>query len=99
MGFVQLTHEQAAEQHALRRLFQRVGFAITAAEYRVLCAMCADGRAPSLGAARSGNTLHHVVVRGKDLAVIYSKEIGAILTFLHRHQPRELRTERRHALR
>lgn len=82
MAFVNLPHRVAAQQHAVKRLFQRHGVALTTAEYRELSAMCADGRATPLAKVRSGNTIHRVALRGREVWVIFDGDLGAIVTFL-----------------
>ena len=91
MSFVHLPHKRAAEQHAIKRLFQRRGIIITAAEYRQLTAMCADGRAPTLAPAWGGGTIHRLQHRGEALFAVYKSELEAIVTFLP-VAPMELRS-------
>jgi|HubBroStandDraft_3_1064219.scaffolds.fasta_scaffold41266_3 hypothetical protein len=82
MPFVSLSREKAAEQRALKRLFQRFGFSLTTAEYRALSTMCADGRAPPLALGRAGNTIHCLQIRGREVYAIWDFDLNAIVTFL-----------------
>ena len=85
-GFVHLPHTKAVEQHALKRMFQRFGFSITTADYRELCAMCADGRAPVVTKARTGGTFHRFNFRGREIYAIFRADYPGIVTFLSKPQ-------------
>lgn len=86
-----LTHEQAAEQHVARRLFQRHAVAITRSEYRSLNAAIAQGEHPSLGPTRrAGGTLHLVEIHGRLAYVVFSPTEQIVVTVLPGH-PDELR--------
>ena len=74
-----LPHAEAMRVHALRRLFERFGLAMTYAEYALLCADIAR-REPDMR-TRSGNPLYTVVIRGRQMYAGWSSAHGVIPTF------------------
>lgn len=76
-----LSHADAMRQHALKRLFERYGIALSDGEYKRYCRMCADGQAPVIAHGHHGSTVHRVTVRNIEVNVIWRPDVGAIVTF------------------
>jgi|SRR5215831_20385655 len=87
--WVDIPRAEAIRSHAMRRLFQRYGIAITNTEYAAIVERIAAGEFPSLGKALGGGTLHRVRMRDRDVYAVWSAEHGAVVTFL-RQAPLEL---------
>jgi hypothetical protein len=82
-------HVEALELHAIRRLWECYGIALSRPEYRALNAAIAAGTAPPLADADNGGTIHLVTIRSRAAFVIFRPDRG-IVTFLA-GTPRELR--------
>lgn len=84
-------HRYAQRLHALRRLYQRHGFAMNTAEYQAACEKITRGDCPVVGNGRNGGTLHVIKHRGRDIVAIYSPLTQQIVTFLPSGTPTEMR--------
>lgn len=84
-------HRANMRIHALRRLFQRHGIAITNTEFGEMVSAIHDGRNPALGPARCGGTLHKITIRDRNVYAVWSIEVACIATFLPSGLPWELR--------
>lgn len=91
-----LEHRQAMAVHAVRRLFQRHGLAISHGEYWMLCKVIEDGAAPAICNAFRGGTIHCLSYAGHAFYAIWNAEERAISTFLF-GMPHEVRLTMRGA--
>lgn len=79
--FIELPHPIAVRQHAIRRMWQRFGIAMTDAEYIALSASVLARMATPDGVTRSGNPCFRVRVRGRDVWAGWHKQHAVIATF------------------
>lgn len=84
-------HRTNMRVHAMRRLFERHGIAITNAEFGQMVADIHDGRSPVLGLARRGGTLHLITIHGRSVYAVWDLSTACIATFLPGGVPWELR--------
>lgn len=93
---VGLTHAEAMMQHALKRLFERHGIAISIGEFKRLSRLCGDGTFPSEGGANKGGTFHQLKVNGvKKIWAVYRPDQEMIVSFFL-GEPARLRWMRAH---
>ena len=88
-------HRGAMRTHALRRLYQRHGLALTNADFGALVDDIASGRNQPVGHGRAGGKVHLLQIRGRAVYAIWDAEQACIATFLPGREPYELKRARR----
>lgn len=74
-----LSHREAAMVHAIRRAWQRLGLALGECDIKTIGGMINPGDGVEGG---NGRTLHVVTYRGRDIHVVFCRELEQVVSFL-----------------